>query len=1022
MNRIRLGIWAACLVLAMGLTGAYAAEGPGMKVVGIPEVADPPPGVNGDLDRMERVPGWVKEEGAAHVTFGRDKWTGDADLSGSVALGWRNEFLYVAVRVKDNVVVQPYAGENLWQGDHVILLLDVPRQVGAKQKGKVFQIGLSPGNLKPGAAATAPEVYEWTTHAGAIQGARVGAIKTADGYQIEAAIPWGALGIQKPERGLRIGYDIMLSDADSQADPKQAKVMSLLTSPWDLRNPDRLVEGVLAGSDGKVDPAWIKSPFELVRSDINVAPKSTVKVPVGQKIDSKPIKELIVRARIDYPHIAGGNPVLQVLLNGKVLEFDRIRNRLKRIDLGSSEMASNVTGGTWFLFYAPDFKPIPDSSGYAPRDIDPFELRFDVSDLWKAGGGNVVELTDNSTIDHPVIAEVGVSEELSPKMEPPKLKPAPTGPIPTFAPITEAKPNYSYRQLAGGAIEVKLGNQQWVIESRFSTTTPGWAALEQQRAGTSEWKSLSLDQNGLLGVARDFKLKRTITRHDDHLQVVDRLTNTSSADLPLMFRHQAKVDRKSGHLFIAGLPAPQAKLTSNNGASPTTLMVWDKSGLGFVSEDDITRAQGENFADNDEIGIRDDRLVIQPDKTVELEFSVYPLDSGDPYAFINRIRRNWDVNFTIQGSEVMVTHYGTSMNLAMSDERLKDYLLNKSAYYAIGGGAPFNFEGLPPGPTPIIEGAIKMMHRIRAVRPDIVQLVYFHCYVGYQDPRDLTEHVVQVEKKLFKQDEVQRPDGSAADYSNPMWPIFLPTEGSPWAKAQEKLIDFRIKTTGVDGIYWDEIPYSAYKYDYNPAHWDGASADINATTHRITRKITNVTLASQPWRLKLAKSIMAKYPLMGNSGPHTRSFTQLHFPRFVETGLFSNIVNCQLFTPIALADNLSERTEVDAYKDMVRGLDYGTVYYWYPPNVDGVYPTLTSYMFPVTPVNLGHGYLIAKERILTNRSGYFGWGDKSDFETVVFDERGHRTDKIQIPHVEKEGKTFAQVRIPEGYSVAIIRK
>jgi hypothetical protein len=255
-----------------------------------------------------------------------------------------------------------------------------------------------------------------------------------------------------------------------------------------------------------------------------------------------------------------------------------------------------------------------------------------------------------------------------------------------------------------------------------------------------------------------------------------------------------------------------------------------------------------------------------------------------------------------------------------------------------------------------------------------------------------------------------------------MWPIFLPTEGSPWAKAQEKLIDFRIQTTGVDGIYWDEIPYSAYKYDYNPAHWDGLSADIDATTHRMIRKVTNVTLASQPWRLKLAKSIMAKYPLMGNSGPHTRSFMQLHFPRFVETGLFSNIVTCQLFTPIALADNLTERTELDAYKDMVRGLNYGTVYYWYPPNVDGTYPTLTSYMFPITPVNLGQGYIIGKERILTAISGYFGWGDKSDFETVVFDERGHQTDKIKIPHVEKDGKTFAQVRIPEGYSVAIIRK
>jgi hypothetical protein len=508
------------------------------------------------------------------------------------------------------------------------------------------------------------------------------------------------------------------------------------------------------------------------------------------------------------------------------------------------------------------------------------------------------------------------------------------------------------------------------------------------------------------------------------LQIVDRITNISDQDLPVMFRHQTRVDRKSGKLFIGGLPVAQARLNSNNGARPTTLMLWDKSALGLVSEDDITRAQGDNFVDQDEVGIRDDRLVVGRGKTVELEFSVYPVDSGDRYAFINRVRRNWDVNFTVQGSGTMTSSYAPApgMNLQMTDARLKDYLDNKSVHYAIAAVWNFNFDGLPTQPTPVNVGARKMMDRIRAVRPDISQLDYFHCYAGYQDPRDLTEHVVQTEKKLFHQDEIQRPDGTAADYSNPNVPLFLPTQDSAWAKAQEKLIDYRIQTPGVNGIYWDEMPYSAFKYDYNPAHWDGVSADVDSTTHRIIQKVTNVALASQAWRLRMVGKIMKQGPLVGNTGPFTRSFTKLHFLRFVETGLFSNIVNCQLFTPIALADNLTEHTEADAYKDMVRGLDYGAVFYWYAPEVDATYPTLTSYMFPVTPINLGHGYLIAKERILTNRSGYFGWDDNSDFEAVVFDGRGNKTDAIKIPRVQRDGKTFAEVRIPEGYAVAIVRK
>jgi hypothetical protein len=107
---------------------------------------------------------------------------------------------------------------------------------------------------------------------------------------------------------------------------------------------------------------------------------------------------------------------------------------------------------------------------------------------------------------------------------------------------------------------------------------------------------------------------------------------------------------------------------------------------------------------------------------------------------------------------------------------------------------------------------------------------------------------------------------------------------------------------------------------------------------------------------------------------------------------------------------------------MVRGLDYGAVYYWYHTEIDVTHPTLTSFMFPITPINLGHGYLIGKERILTNTSGYFGWDDRSDFDIVVFDDRGNRTEQVKIPKIERDGKRFAEVRIPEGYAVALIRR
>jgi hypothetical protein len=106
---------------------------------------------------------------------------------------------------------------------------------------------------------------------------------------------------------------------------------------------------------------------------------------------------------------------------------------------------------------------------------------------------------------------------------------------------------------------------------------------------------------------------------------------------------------------------------------------------------------------------------------------------------------------------------------------------------------------------------------------------------------------------------------------------------------------------------------------------------------------------------------------------------------------------------------------------MVRMLDYGCLYAWYGGQVVPTHPTLTEHMFPFTPVELHAGYVIGKERILTNRSGLFGWGDRSNFAAWVYDRKGRRTEEIKIAAVERAGKTYAEVRIPEGYSAAIVR-
>ena len=153
----------------------------------------------------------------------------------------------------------------------------------------------------------------------------------------------------------------------------------------------------------------------------------------------------------------------------------------------------------------------------------------------------------------------------------------------------------------------------------------------------------------------------------------------------------------------------------------------------------------------------------------------------------------------------------------------------------------------------------------------------------------------------------------------------------------------------------------------------------------------------------------------------TRTIAKLKLPEFAESGSGAYVRSALLHSPIALGDHITQADWRDVNRSIHSALDNGCVTAWYSPSVCPKQPTLTAYMYPFTPIELHEGYLIGRERILTDRSGLFGWGDRSNFEAHVFDAEGKETIEVKVPKVERDGKTYAEVRIPEGYSVAIVR-
>jgi LCP family protein required for cell wall assembly len=200
-------------------------------------VYDPPPTVDGDLTEWTAL-----VYPASTATFGGQNRVDGNDVAGSWNIAWNEAYLFVAVKVKDDVFVQDAVGETLYKGDSVELWLSLdPGNRTDTLSDREFQIGLSPGDLAK--RLTGPEAYLWmpSKYKGPINDALVAARLVEGGYAIELAVPWTALRIT-PFAGEGFGFALAVNDNDTLNTAIQETQMSN-TKGAQLRNP--LTWGVL---------------------------------------------------------------------------------------------------------------------------------------------------------------------------------------------------------------------------------------------------------------------------------------------------------------------------------------------------------------------------------------------------------------------------------------------------------------------------------------------------------------------------------------------------------------------------------------------------------------------------------------------------------------------------------------------------------------------------------------------------------------------------------------------------------
>ena len=222
---------------------------------------------------------------------------------------------------------------------------------------------------------------------------------------------------------------------------------------------------------------------------------------------------------------------------------------------------------------------------------------------------------------------------------------------------TLSGPNWRVTAPAGGGLQLDTGGERYFIESSFTfpgRTAPGENGLLclPKASGETGWKPVASTARSALevrAVGAAYALRRRVVVEGRRLLVTDAVTNKTREVIGLHV----------GHSLITG-DVPRLKLINGlddagHGPGsfpehPTLFAATSRTGLGLLAEDDALRLRSGTTAQANELRLATSGMAVglAPGETYTFRWALYP-GSTDYWDFINKIRRDWKTNFTVEG-------------------------------------------------------------------------------------------------------------------------------------------------------------------------------------------------------------------------------------------------------------------------------------------------------------------------------------------------------------------------------------
>ncbi len=545
---------------------------------------------------------------------------------------------------------------------------------------------------------------------------------------------------------------------------------------------------------------------------------------------------------------------------------------------------------------------------------------------------------------------------------------------------------------AGGFV-FHMGGEAYPVHSTFSYPHGGEngfsTAASRLDNPESGWHIVAGDENLVTGTGKHYRVERRLTRNPDHVLVQDTFTNTSAEDVGIMVEYGVDA-RGVGGVDCIRYP------------NPSVYLVSEGHGVGVVALDDVFLEQHETFYEGGVGGLRTNKFALAPGASYTLEWALYPDAMGDYYHFINNVRRNEGLIRRVEGGFTFVDR---------RDPPTEAFVANRALKYAsigclgdVADDPGISLEGIEFTEYPE-ECALlrKTFSDTRARYPDMDVMFHVAHSLFATDKPD----------ELFPDSRTLDANGKQTDYGGNninyylkyfskerveegyRWFIYYPAEDNAFGPAMLKATDFMLDELGVTGMFADGLTHG-YGGRFTYDRWDGHTAEIDPETKTVKRKYASVNLLADPVLVEVVRRFRARGGVViANSWPGTRTFHKEEVIYCLESG--SGDESCSRLylapTVIALGDPGRIHCERDVYHDIRAKLAWGGLYFFYGEG-ELTRPTVTSRMYPITVEEIHRGTIIGRERIITTRSGIYGWpGDDALHAVYRYDGRG-----AEAPH------------------------